>query len=49
MPSRHQIYVAECLIIPKDVYSLLAKIYTKIFTAVISRTGIMDHFYSFAY
>lgn len=47
MPSRHQIYVAECLMIPKDVYSLLAKIYTKIFTAVISRTGIMDHFYSF--
>lgn len=47
MPSRHQIYVREYLVILKDVYSLLAKIYTKIFTVVISESSIMDDFYSF--
>lgn len=33
--------------IPKDVYSLMAKTDTNIFTAEISWSGIMDDFYYF--
>lgn len=32
--------------IPKDVYSVLAKVYSNIFTAVISESGIRDDFHS---
>lgn len=46
MPSRHQIHSTKYLMIPKDVYFLLAKIYMNILTAVISGSGVMEDFYS---